>query len=229
MIGNVKSATVSTLKTSVSNLPSPKEPKSAKVLFHNNNKQTKLGSNEPLHSKPKNGPIKPKINIDSSRLLSNDYDQERVLFEEDERSVRSTTGEAKESSHIKTVHSDNEHKRKTPLDMKHEENLMIKSQFFAQREIQNEENDNFELAYGMEEEEADFEECESEEIEDSQRRDLKAVRFENEEKQSFNDVEIETRPIMMNKVKRIAIPKFAHELSHQKVYDKISFGTLLSF
>jgi len=67
----------------------------------------------------------------------------------------------------------------------------------------------------MEEEEADFEECESEEIENIQRSDLKADKFENEEKQLFNDVEVETRPIMMNKVKKIAIPKFAHELSHK--------------
>ena len=79
----------------------------------------------------------------------------------------------------------------------------------------------------MEEEEADLEECESEEVEDIHRRDLKAVKFENEEKQLFNNVEVETRLIMMNKVKKIAIPKFAHELNHQKVYDKIGFGIFI--
>ena len=108
-----------------------------------------------------------------------------------------------------------------------EENLIIKSQFFAQRGIRNEENDHFEETDGMEEEEADLEECESEEVEDIHRRDLKAVKFENEEKQLFNNVEVETRLIMMNKVKKIAIPKLAHELNHQKVYDKISFGIFI--
>ena len=37
-------------------------------------------------------------------------------------------------------------------------------------------------------------------------------------------MEIETHPLLMNKVKKIAIPKFVHKLSQKKVYDKISFG-----
>ena len=47
-----------------------------------------------------------------------------------------------------------------------EENLIIESQFFSQRGVKNLESDHFQLASGMEEEEADFEECESEEIEE---------------------------------------------------------------
>ena len=55
----------------------------------------------------------------------------------------------------------------------------------------------------MEEEEADFEECERKEIEDIQRRDLKADKFESEEKQLFNDMEIEAHPITMINVKKL--------------------------
>ena len=55
----------------------------------------------------------------------------------------------------------------------------------------------------MEEEEVDFEECKSKKIEDIQRRDLKADKFENEEKQLFNDMEIQAHPIKMNNVKKL--------------------------
>jgi len=208
-----KPATTSKLKPLASSVPQSKQIKATK--------------NQHSHPGKKPTPIVQRINlmVDEGKRENQDLpppyldqkNEDKIFLEEEARSLLIET---KESLVIKPEYGDSEGKSKSAI-----EESLTKSHFFPKKDHN--------AVHHPEHEYSEYTLPGDYYVAEIPSRDVEAEggyiieeghSSEREFLETGIDVKINEQPITLNSARKLNIPRFAHELSHQKIYDRQSFG-----